>query len=245
MSKAQTTAKSGGPRTAEGKARSSRNAMRHGLTAQTLVLNHEDASEFADFRQCYIDTFQPANFLEAELVDEMVKAKWRLKRASLYEKLAIDTQHARLRKIYSDDDVTETIKIGAVSKAAEVSSFVRNLPRYESRLERAYYRALNKLLDLRAKNLSFGELQPTLETLPAPDAKAATGDFQTTPQEASSFGKNTDQPKPEPATASGHNSSSGKDVSDDAILSMSDRDFERMIGQMINRAAMLDEKVTS
>src|SRR5258707_1183927 len=53
-------AKSNGPATPEGRAISSRNSLRHGLTAKAVVLPGESQEEFQALLDAYIDQFQPA-----------------------------------------------------------------------------------------------------------------------------------------------------------------------------------------
>src|SRR5574341_1927219 len=53
-----------GPRTAEGKARSSRNALKHGLTSEDAVLAEEEPDEFEALRQGVIDERRPAGETE-------------------------------------------------------------------------------------------------------------------------------------------------------------------------------------
>jgi hypothetical protein len=48
-----------GPRTAEGKARSSRNALTHGLTAKEIVIPGEDVAAYRSFEQQLIHDLQP------------------------------------------------------------------------------------------------------------------------------------------------------------------------------------------
>jgi hypothetical protein len=48
-----------GPRTPEGKARSSRNALTHGLTAKEIVIPGEDVAAYRSFEQRLIDDLQP------------------------------------------------------------------------------------------------------------------------------------------------------------------------------------------
>jgi hypothetical protein len=69
-----------GPRTDEGKAKSSGNAMRHGPTAQTAFLPGEDEEEFASLRQKLIAALDPRDALEFELAERNISVFWRLRR---------------------------------------------------------------------------------------------------------------------------------------------------------------------
>src|SRR5437764_13824765 len=73
-------AKSHGPVTPEGKACSSKNSIRHGLTAKAVMLNSESHEEFQALLDSYIDQFQPATDVERDLVQTMAITPWRLNR---------------------------------------------------------------------------------------------------------------------------------------------------------------------
>jgi hypothetical protein len=63
---------SNGPRTSEGKERSSRNSLKHGLTSESIVLAHESREEFDDLEASYLDVYRPVGAVEIDLVREMV-----------------------------------------------------------------------------------------------------------------------------------------------------------------------------
>jgi hypothetical protein len=78
-------AKSSGPKTAEGKAVVAQNALRHGLTAEQLVLFDEIGADFAAFHGELRATYQPTDAVEEELVERIVVCAWRLRRAARVE----------------------------------------------------------------------------------------------------------------------------------------------------------------
>jgi hypothetical protein len=79
-------AKSRGPRTAEGKARSARNALKHGLCAQRfVVLGDEDLAEFDALEAALTAELAPQGALQAVLARRIVAATWRLERAERME----------------------------------------------------------------------------------------------------------------------------------------------------------------
>src|SRR5579859_6701436 len=78
-------AHSTGPRTESGKQRSSLNATKHGLTAQTVVLPSEDSAQYEAHRLQFFDEYQPATPTETQLVQELVDSAWRLNRIPLLE----------------------------------------------------------------------------------------------------------------------------------------------------------------
>src|SRR4051812_10345245 len=60
--------RSTGPNTAEGKLRSRRNAVRHGLTAETVIGALEDAEDYKAFEAAVIADYDAHSAIERELV---------------------------------------------------------------------------------------------------------------------------------------------------------------------------------
>jgi hypothetical protein len=79
-------AKSRGPKTIEGKARSAQNALKHGLRAQKcVVLPGERESAFAAFEAALLDELAPQGALQSVLAQRVVAASWRLARSERLE----------------------------------------------------------------------------------------------------------------------------------------------------------------
>jgi hypothetical protein len=82
----QNGAKSRGPKSPEGKARSAQNALKHGLRAQKyVVLPEEDAAEFAELEAAMIAELAPVGALQTVLARRVAVAAWRLARADRIE----------------------------------------------------------------------------------------------------------------------------------------------------------------
>jgi hypothetical protein len=80
-----------GPRTAAGKAASSRNATRHGLlSAATVLGKHESAADWEDFCADIALSLAPSGRLEHALAERIALLHWRLARLARYEAEAID-----------------------------------------------------------------------------------------------------------------------------------------------------------
>jgi hypothetical protein len=77
--------RSTGPRTEEGKQRSRLNAVRHGLTAETVVGNLEDADDYKAFEAAIISDNDPETAVGRELVLRLASLLWRLRRANAIE----------------------------------------------------------------------------------------------------------------------------------------------------------------
>jgi hypothetical protein len=85
-------AKSNGPVTPEGKARSSQNAVKHGLASSKVRLAGEDEALFEHFRNTALDFWQPADACEIDLVDDLITCRWRLQRLVGYETELLERQ---------------------------------------------------------------------------------------------------------------------------------------------------------
>jgi hypothetical protein len=77
--------KSTGPITQEGKQRSRCNAVRHGLTAETVIGALEDAEDYKAFEAAIIADYDAQSAVERELVLRLASVLWRLRRATTME----------------------------------------------------------------------------------------------------------------------------------------------------------------
>jgi hypothetical protein len=77
--------KSTGPTTEQGKQQSRRNAVRHGLTAETVIGALENADDYKAFEAAIIADYDAQSAVERELVLRLASALWRLRRATTIE----------------------------------------------------------------------------------------------------------------------------------------------------------------
>ena len=77
--------KSTGPFTEEGKLQSRCNAVRHGLTAETVIGALEDAEDYKAFETAIIADFDAQTAVQRELVLRLASLLWRLRRATTIE----------------------------------------------------------------------------------------------------------------------------------------------------------------
>lgn len=136
-------AKSRGPVTPEGKARSSQNALKHGLASRAVVLFNESHEEYDALLLEYRSLFQPMDQYEADRVTDIVNARWRIRRIQRFETAAVDLQLDETapilyEKFASIDIVTvETASFQDLARNSRVLDVIHD---YESR----YYRILEK-----------------------------------------------------------------------------------------------------
>jgi hypothetical protein len=138
-------AKSRGPKTSEGKARSARNALKHGMRAQQcIVLPGERASAFDAFEAALLAELAPQGALQAVLAQRIVAASWRLARAERIEaELFVE---ARL------DGGTPALALGlALIRDGNGARAFETLLRYRGSANAELWRALRTLKALQAE----------------------------------------------------------------------------------------------
>ena len=162
--------KSTGPKTPEGKAAGRFNALWHGAFAADLLLPGEDEAAFSELRDHFHSQYAPTCEAEEFLVSRMVLASWRLHRLAAMESRVLRA-HAALGS--SDSSLLGTIKdaiLGARSEPppapadsaptdrlavawirdSNTGNALAKLARYQTALERSFYRALHELQLLRS-----------------------------------------------------------------------------------------------
>ena len=147
--------KSTGPRTEEGKTRSAKNALKHGLLARDTVMPGEDPADFDRQLSALEADIQPGNSLEFELVRQIADAQWRMRRLTRLETgflaAAVDDQRRHLEKRRPDELRPgydgETLLLGS-AMLDRTQAFV-HLARYDGHLSRRFFRAVKQLADLR------------------------------------------------------------------------------------------------
>src|ERR1700682_6133727 len=129
-------AKSHGPTTAEGKEKSSRNSLKHGLTAGSgnILLDCEDPDHFDEILNKFHTIHEPVTPAETDIVEEMVAARWRIRRMWTIETGLLNggvlTQAA---KADNPDPLASAFRaLSDDSRSLALAS------RYEARLQRLY-----------------------------------------------------------------------------------------------------------
>jgi hypothetical protein len=170
-------AKSRGPVTPAGRAVSSRNSLRHGLTAKSVVLPTESAEQWQSLLDAYLDHFDPQTGVERDLVETMAAARWRLRRISTIETVALYTEMVRreedIDKEFSTADSEDRLA-WVFQKLADEGKTLALLVRYEATLTRSYDRAFKQLLLLQSTRHRPQPNQPKPAPLGA-DAPASPG----------------------------------------------------------------------
>jgi hypothetical protein len=155
--KAQTArangAKSRGPATPQGRAASSRNSLRHGFTAASVVLPTESSEDFQALLDSYAHQFHPQGGVEMDLIQTMAAARWRLRRICTIETTLLNNEMTRRakdckRELNDPDDLARLAWV--FRNLADNGQSLALLTRYEGALNRSYDRAFKQLLLLQS-----------------------------------------------------------------------------------------------
>ena len=95
--------KSGGPSTKQGKKKSRRNAVKHGIFAKVVLLNNEPTAQFDNLLRGIRNDLQPEGTLEEVLVEKLASLMWRYRRMLVAERAEIGIEqrhnsHAAIRE---------------------------------------------------------------------------------------------------------------------------------------------------
>ncbi len=86
--------KSTGPRTTQGKAAVSQNAVKHGLLTRRDVISSESQADFDLYREHMLAELTPVSPMESMLAERIVTLSWRLKRVCRIQNQTIDALNA-------------------------------------------------------------------------------------------------------------------------------------------------------
>ena len=127
----------GGPRTPEGKRRSSLNAIKTLITSKVHLCSPEEQPVYDAHMAAYKEALAPVGTLETELVAEVSKMRWRMKRASSVEDSIFSAGHLEHANNMNTGDsaVDSCLAEGLVWKEQAHNLLLISL--YETRMRRA------------------------------------------------------------------------------------------------------------
>jgi hypothetical protein len=140
-----------GPKTPEGKRRVSLNALKHGLTGQTVVLPGEDPHTFIDFCADYHAELKPSGKVETQLVFTIAQTQWRINRAGAWEddivSLGVD-QHS---DSINTEDPAIHCALAQGKTVLDQMDKIAKLGLYQQRLTRTLHQSLAKLEQMQTR----------------------------------------------------------------------------------------------
>jgi hypothetical protein len=105
-----------GPRTSNGKLRSRQNALRHGLTAETVIGVLERPEQYQEFENSILADYRPRSTVEHELILRLASLLWRLRRATAIESGLLQMQGQIVRERFKDRSAVTKRSVALNSK---------------------------------------------------------------------------------------------------------------------------------
>jgi len=161
-------------KTEEGKKKSALNAMRHGLTGATFLMNDEDRAAWEAFSKPLIDSLKPADPMELQLAQLIAQDNYRINRIHAIEE--------------------NTFTLGNCGGVCGEDVFLRhdktfqNLSLYEQRISRNMHKNLKALQELQDRRKSE-ERQTPRESIAKPKTFAAGAGAQSDQQQSDNENK--------------------------------------------------------
>jgi len=126
------------------------NALKHGLLSKDLILRDENTAEFDHFRKAIYQALAPLGCLEEVLVEKIVSSAWRFRRLIKSEKCLFEEK--------DEWCVLEPKFIDAFSRRN--GSSMQILSRYESTIEKSFYKAIHELQRIQAMRMGLPVMAP-------------------------------------------------------------------------------------
>ena len=150
-----------GPKTDLGKLNSSKNSLKHGLTAKQLVIG-ENLKEFEQYRDQMIEALKPVGILQEQVVFKIIDVGFRLRRigkieAGIYNQEILHHEADEYKNkiaekiVFKEEDLVQSsdrsinLKGLAFARDCKYGSAILKLNNIEDKLMNKYYRQLDLL----------------------------------------------------------------------------------------------------
>ena len=151
--------KSTGPRTPEGKQRSSLNGVRHGILAQVIVLPKEDMAAYNQFTADYSAALNPVGTVEIQLAQACADIQFRLHRMSAAEHNLFALGHEENGDNWNTGESESHAALTFADTLRRSKDPIATITIYEQRLSRRLLQTLNQLRDMQAERRKLEQEQ--------------------------------------------------------------------------------------
>ena len=127
---------SSGPRTEEGKAKSSLNAVKSALTGRTVLLPTDDVAEYQHFCASFEQELRPVGQQESELVQSIADSYWRIRRIGTLEMAIFAQGYIQFADQFDKEDPAARRGLIELHTFLHYEKQLRNLQLQEARLQR-------------------------------------------------------------------------------------------------------------
>src|SRR5690242_4000949 len=142
-----------GPRTPEGQAKSSLNAVKTGLTGRTVLLPSDDTAEYERHLAAYADEFAPIGLLETNLLQSIAETDWRLHRIPALESALFAKGRIEFAELFNEQDLALRPHLIDAHTFITYEKQIRNLQLQEARLARRREKEIAELRRLQNERI--------------------------------------------------------------------------------------------
>ncbi len=166
-----------GPKSESGRATSSLNALKTGLTGRTVLMPAEDAIEYQNYMQAHQDLYKPVGILECDFVQSIADTAWRLRRISSLEHATFSSGRIEFAEEFQGSDPA----LIDLHTTQIYEKQLRNFHLQEARLFRRREKELAELRALQAARLQKQEAALAEASAAYLAAEAASIPYEPTP----------------------------------------------------------------
>ena len=167
-----------GPVTPEGKSRSSRNALKTGLTGRTVLLPTEDAELYELHVQRFKNELRPVGDRETELVQSIADTQWRLGRIPSLEMGIYALGRKEFAEEHQNLNPQEALALIEVQTFLAYQKQINNLSVQEARLRRQYEKDSAELKNLQQHRLQIERVRQIARTAATPKPAVNQNGFE-------------------------------------------------------------------
>src|ERR1039457_1633942 len=156
-----------GPRSAEGKARSSMNALKSGIYSKSLIIPGENPAHLDTLLDEYFERYRPAVPEQRDLIDILVRSTWTLRRLGVAEAQVMIHQMDQAYELDRDSPIGHAFSL--------TDRTLSRLQRMVNSTQRNFRDALRDLQRLQALEPALNaDVQPQQSAPAIPEAPEAT-----------------------------------------------------------------------
>jgi hypothetical protein len=165
-----------GPKTPEGKQRSSLNALRHGLTGQLVVMPTEDLQAYQSHLKSFTDEYHPRGATESHLTQALADTAWRLNRVAALEANLLTFAAANQPDPFTEAPAQVQDAVAIATSLEGQSKALSNLSLHSTRLSRQFERTVAQLRSLQQirQTQEKKDLEGLLEIIQMYESKGET-----------------------------------------------------------------------
>ena len=135
----------------EGKKRSSLNATRHGLLAQTLHLPEEEMAAYHEFTDSFVKGMSPVGVVETQLAHACADLQFRLNRVAAAEHNLFSIGHVENGDLWEPGHSEAHTALAFAETLRNSPDPLKNLSIYEQRLSRRFLQTLKQLREMQTE----------------------------------------------------------------------------------------------